>query len=200
LNSSAAPARCAGWRGRAESLRYPMARRSRLIVRRDRLTAMRQRTTPCTAGIGPRSALGATASRCASLSRRGGPGGLRPSRPPRARGVEPQPPVAHDLPRDAADCGGFRARAPSWIAARASSRLTCDASRASRRRDAASKSARNASGRADLPHPPALKQTRPASGQPSSPQQEARSQRLGINEDFPVVPAHPRLVGSAIRH
>ena len=87
LKASIAPSACAWWRGRADSLRYPIARSSRLSVCLATLTwnsshshwqrsTIRQRTTPCTAGIGPLSITPAKAARCVSLSREGWPGAL----------------------------------------------------------------------------------------------------------------------------
>src|SRR5580704_13841854 len=43
---------------------------------------IRQRITPCTAGIGPFSTIAASAARCSSLSRDGWPGALRSISPP----------------------------------------------------------------------------------------------------------------------
>ena len=71
-----------------ESLRYPMARNSRLNVCLATTTrnsskihwqrsTIRQRTTPCTAGIGPLSSIAASAARCAPFRRDGCPGGLQ---------------------------------------------------------------------------------------------------------------------------
>jgi len=76
--ASIAPSACAGWRGRAGGqLAVVQARNSRLSVCLATVTpcsshshwhrsTSRQRTTPCTAGVGPPSIAAAIAARCAS--------------------------------------------------------------------------------------------------------------------------------------
>lgn len=88
LKSAIASSCCAWCRGRAEILRYPRALTARPTV--VSFSAMpnsakipcarsfsRQRTTPCTAGIGPRSTSAAKAWRWSALSFGAGPGAVR---------------------------------------------------------------------------------------------------------------------------
>ena len=92
LKSSITPSTCAWWRGRAESLRYPRARSSRLsvclaMVMRNSSnihcarSISRQRTTLWIAGIGPFSIIRVIDWRWASLSLEGCPGALPFSSP-----------------------------------------------------------------------------------------------------------------------
>ena len=87
LNASSASVSWAWWRGRADSLRNPMARNSRLSVcllidRRNSSNShcakstRRQRTTPWAAGIGPASTMTANAWRWTALRIDGLPGAL----------------------------------------------------------------------------------------------------------------------------
>ena len=96
LKSSSAYSFCPLCRGRAAILQNPMARSSRPTEDSSRempnssniqsaKSLRRQRTTPCTAGIGPCSTIRARARRCSSLSFARWPGALRsisPSAPP----------------------------------------------------------------------------------------------------------------------
>src|ERR1700733_11636382 len=66
-------------------------------------STIRQRTTPCTAGIGPLSSIAAGAARGAPVRRGGRPGGLPSTSPPRPRGFNLHPPIANDRGRPPAD-------------------------------------------------------------------------------------------------
>jgi hypothetical protein len=60
---------------------------------------IRQRATPCTAGIGPLSSISASAARCAPFQTRRLPGRLAINQPLRPMGVELHHPIANDLER-----------------------------------------------------------------------------------------------------
>ena len=67
-------------------------------------STIRQRTTPCTAGIGPLSSIAASAARCAPFRPHDGcPGRLAINQPFRPMGVELHHPIANDLERHPAD-------------------------------------------------------------------------------------------------
>ena len=66
-------------------------------------STIRQRTTPCTAGIGPLSSIAASAARCAPFRRDGCPGWSAINQPFRPMGVELHHPIANDLERHPAD-------------------------------------------------------------------------------------------------
>jgi len=121
LKAAAAASSLAWWRGRAESLRNPMARSSLLIVCFETesrnsshshciRSTMRQRTTPCTEGIGPSSTTRCSAARSTS-PRSGRPPGALPftnpsgpsalNRSTQSRIVwSPTPPIAAASPRE----------------------------------------------------------------------------------------------------
>jgi hypothetical protein len=122
LKSAAASSSCAWWRGRAESLRNPMRRNSRLSVCLEIETwnsskthcatsIRRQRTTPWTEGIGPSSTACRRALALVLVEKARCSWGLAGQEPIGTLGVEPDNPVAHDLQGDAADQSCVRPRA-----------------------------------------------------------------------------------------
>src|ERR1700747_252992 len=127
------------WRGRAESLRKPRARISRLsdCLEMDKPNSShthcarsisRQRTTPCAAGIGPASTCAARARRCVSLRIGGLPGALRglsPSGPSALNRITQSRTIWSVTPPIFA--ASLRLM-PSRIEASANSRRTCTAS------------------------------------------------------------------------